>query len=259
MNRIRITYKFILHFLTAKNTLGFGVHSPYVFNFTNLVIYNKGYYYIFSNIEKLRSELKKDKTILNYDDFGTGKKRNKTIAEITSKSLKPAKYGQLLYKLSDYIKAQNILELGTSLGLTTTYLASPSSVCHIVSMEGSTQIANVAINNFKLLNIKNVQIEVGNIDITLSKVLSEFDSLDLIFIDANHKSLAVLSYFEQMMTKIHGESVIVIDDIYWSRDMENAWGKIKEHPKVMSTIDLFHMGIVLFNSNLNKTHYKMRF
>ena len=84
MNRIRITFKFILHFLTAKNTLGFGVHSPYVFHFTKFVIYNKGSYYIFSAIEKIRSSLKKDKRVLNVVDFGTGSKTKLSIAEITN-------------------------------------------------------------------------------------------------------------------------------------------------------------------------------
>jgi len=259
MNRIRITFKFILHFLTAKNTLGFGVHSPYVFHFTKFVIYNKGSYYIFSAIEKIRSSLKNDKRILNVIDFGTGRKSNISIAEITTKSVKSAKYGQLLFRLSDYIQARNILELGTSFGLTTSYLAASSSSSRVVSLEGSQQIADVAIENFKKTDIKNIKIIVGNIDQTLSKVLAEFDFLDLIFIDANHKYQALINYFEQGLTKINSNSIMVIDDIYWSSEMEKAWTIIKENPMVMSTIDLFELGIVFFNSDLNKKHYKMRY
>ena len=259
MNRIRLTFKFILHFITAKNTLGFGVHSPYVFHFTKFVIYNKGSYYIFSAIEKIRSSLKNDKRILNVIDFGTGRKSNISIAEITTKSVKSAKYGQLLFRLSDYIQARNILELGTSFGLTTSYLAASSSSSRVVSLEGSQQIADVAIENFKKTDIKNIKIIVGNIDQTLSKVLAEFDFLDLIFIDANHKYQALINYFEQGLTKINSNSIMVIDDIYWSSEMEKAWTIIKENPMVMSTIDLFELGIVFFNSDLNKKHYKMRY
>ena len=259
MNRIRITFKFILHFLSAKNTLGFGVHSPYVFHFTKFVIYNKSSYYIFSAIEKLRLSLKNDKRILNIDDFGTGRKSNISIAEITSKSIKSAKYGQLLYRLSEYIHARNILELGTSLGLTTSYLAASSSASSVVSIEGSQQIADIAIENFNQVDIKNIKIVIGNIDKTLSKVLDEFEYLDLVFIDANHKYQALIDYFEKCLTKIKSDSIIVIDDIYWSLEMENAWKTIKENPMVMSTIDLFELGIVFFNSDLNKKHYKMRY
>ena len=259
MNRIRITFKFILHFLTAKNTHGFGVHSPYVFHFTKFVVDNNGSYYIFSTIEKIRLRLKKDKRLLNVVDFGTGRKSNILVSEIAKKSIKSGRYGQLLYRLSDYIQARNILELGTSVGLTTSYLAAPSSTSCVVSLEGSQQIANVAIENFKQLNLKNIQLIIGNIDQTLSEVLNGFDHLDLIFIDANHTSLAVLNYFEQALKKINLGTIMVIDDIYWSSDMECAWKVIKEHPLVMSTIDLFELGIVFFNPDLNKKHYKMRY
>jgi predicted O-methyltransferase YrrM len=259
MNQIRITFKFILHFLTAKNTHGFGVHSPYVFHFTKFVLDNNGTYYIFTAIEKIRSKLKKDNRRLTVVDFGTGSKTDILVSEIATRSVKSNKYGQLLYRLSDYIHARNILELGTSVGLTTSYLAAPSSESRVISLEGSQQIADVAIENFKHLELKNIQIIIGNIDQTLTGVLDEFDHLDLIFIDANHTSQAVLNYFDQALTKINSGSIMVIDDIYWSADMEKAWKIIKDHPLVMATIDLFELGIVFFNSDLNKKHYKMRY
>jgi len=259
MIRFRVVFKFVVHFLTAKNTHGFGVHSPLIYHFTKFVIYNKSSYYIFPTIEKIRLSLKNDKRILHVVDYGTGKNRNISVAEIASSSLKSAKYGQLLYRMTDYSKALNILELGTSFGLTTSYLASSVSTSRIVSMEGSQPIANIAIENFSSLDINNIQIVVGDINQTLSKVLNEFNRLDLIFIDANHKSEAILSYFEQSILKIHTGSIIIVDDIYWSSDMEKAWEQIKKHSRVTTTIDLFQMGIVFFNSDLTKKHYKMRY
>ena len=259
MKRFRITFKFIQHFLSAKNTRGFGVHSPYMFHFTKYVLNSKSSYYIFSSIEKIRLILKEDKRILDITEFGTGNKQKKTVAEITKKSVKSAKYGQLLYRLSDYIKTRNTLELGTSVGLTTSYLAASSSAIRCVSLEGCPQVAEIAIRNFEKLSIKNAQIVVGDIDLTLPEVLNEFNQLDLIFIDANHTSAAVLNYFEQCLAKVHRDSVLVVDDIYWSADMMKAWKKIKEHPRVKTTIDLFELGIVFFNSDLHKKHYKMRF
>lgn len=259
MKLLRILYKYILHFLTAKNTHGFGVHSPFLFHFTESVIYNKSTYYIFSQIEKIRSTLKSDKRILDITDFGTGNNRSVKVAKIANKSLKSAKYAQLLYRLANYINAQSILELGTSLGLTTTYLAAPSSSSKCISLEGCPQIASIAVRNFNLLKIENIKVVVGDIDKTLSNVLNEFEQLDLVFMDANHKSQAVLNYFDQIVSKVHSNSVIVLDDIYFSSDMEIAWKIIKEHPMVMSTIDFFQIGIVFFNSDLNKKHYKMRY
>ena len=259
MNRFRITYKFIQHYLSAKNTHGFGVHSPYVFHFVKFVLETKSSYYVFSSIEKVRSSLKRDKRILDIVDYGTGSNRTRTIAGMAAKSLKQVKYGQLLYRIADSIKARNVLELGTSLGITTSYLASSSSDIRCVSLEGCQQVADVAIDNFNSLNIKNIQLVIGDIDLTLPKVLNDFDRLDLIFMDANHALEATLSYFEQSLNKIHNDSVLVVDDINWSPDMEKAWKRMKEHPRVTSTIDLFQLGIVFFNADLHKKHYKMRY
>jgi len=61
------------------------------------------------------------------------------------------------------------------------------------------------------------------------------------------------------LPNVHNNSIVIIDDIYWSDDMELAWQTIKNHPRVTSSIDLFHMGIIFFNTDVNKMHYKMRY
>lgn len=259
MKKIRFGYKCIIHFLTARNTKGHGMHSPFCYQFIHSVLYNKSSYYIFPKIEELRGLLKKDFRNLNINDFGTGNNQIKNVADIAKESLKSAKYGQLLFKIAHYFKSINVLELGTSLGVTTAYLATSSSEIKCVSLEGSQEIANIAKENFQKLKLKNIEIVTGNIDLTLSAVLDDFQKLDLVFIDANHKLPAVYEYFESCLNKIHVGSVIVIDDIYWSVDMENAWKMIKNHPQVTTTIDLFQLGIVFFNPDLHKNHYKMRY
>ena len=259
MSNFRVVYKYFVHFFTARNTRGFGVHSPFLFRFTRFVLCEKHSYYIFRKIEALRSKLKNDKRVLEIKDVGTGLDRNASIQSIARKSLKSAKYGQLLFRIANYFKARNILELGTSLGVTTAYLATNTIEINCVSLEGCPQIAAVANENLHKFGIANVEIIVGNIDDTLPKALSQFDKLDLIFIDANHKSESVLNYFNLCLSRIHNESIVVVDDIYWSKDMEFAWNQIKNHSHVTSTIDLFQVGIVFFNTDLHINHYKMRY
>ena len=259
MNHLHYILKYISHFFLARNTRGFGVHSPFLFQFTRYVLCEKNSYYIFQSIEYLRSKLKKDYRKVGITDFGTGRNRIETVSEITNKSLKSAKYGQLLFRMVHYFKAQDVLELGTSLGITTSYLASVSSKIHCVSLEGCHEIAEIARENIDKLAIKNIELVTGDINNTLTVVLDQTNKLDFVFIDANHKSEAILNYFNLCLSKVHSNTVIVIDDIYWSSDMEKAWKKIKNSPQVMSTIDLFELGIVFFNPDLHKKHYKMRY
>jgi len=259
MNHFRIFYKYLCHFFTARNTGGYGVHSPYLFQFTSFVLREKHAFYSFHSIENLRSALRKDNRVVHITDFGTGKDRTETISHIIDKAVQSPKYGQLLFRIVHYFKSEYVLELGTSLGMTTAYLASVSTENTCVSLEGSPEIAALAKENLRKLKLSNVEIVVGDIDTTLSGVLAKTEKLDFVYFDANHRSGAVLNYFEQCLPKVHKNTVMVFDDIYWSADMEYAWNVIKEHSQVNSSIDLFQLGIVFFNDDLHKKHYKMRY
>lgn len=259
MKRLLFLYKYIIHFFLARNTCGFGVHSPFVFKFTNNVLVSKGLYYVFSEIESIRFDLKHDKRKIDITDFGSGNYKIRKVSEIAKYSLKSPKYGQLLYRIANYFNSRSVLELGTSLGVTTAYLAASSTEIRCTSLEGCPQTAKIAQENLKKLGLKNVNVVLGNIDDTLSGVLSDMTGLDLVFFDANHRSEYVLHYFDQCLSKVNNNTVMVFDDIYWSSDMEMAWNKIKENPLVTSSIDLFEVGIVFFNPDLHKKHYKMRY
>ena len=259
MHQLKLIYKYIKHSFTAKNTGGHGVHSPFMYQFSHFVLQENHPFYAFNSIEDLRERMLRDKRILSVTDFGTGVNRSRSVGDIAAKSLKPAKQSQLLFRIVHYIKAQTVLELGTSLGITTAYLASLSPQIKCITIEGCPQIASVAKENFIKLGLDNIELEVGEIDIILPRIVEITPRLDIVFIDANHRSNSVLQYFELCLQRIHNNSIIIIDDIYWSDDMEVAWQTIKDHPKVTSSIDLFYMGIVFFNPDLNKMHYKMRY
>jgi hypothetical protein len=67
-----------------------------------------------------------------------------------------------------------------------------------------------------------------------------------------------LEYFELLIPTITNDSVWIFDDIHWSKDMEEAWEIIKNHPKVTVTIDTFQWGIVFFRSEQLKEHFVIR-
>ena len=126
MNRFTSIYKYFKHFLTAKNTGGHGVHSPFMYQFTRYVLLENHPFYVFDSIERLRESLKMDRRVLTITDFGTGINRTRTVNDIAKKSIKSTRESQLLFRIAHYIKAENVLELGTSLGITTSYIGSLS-------------------------------------------------------------------------------------------------------------------------------------
>ena len=240
------------------------MHSPFVFEFITRVLNDKEEYPAYSQVENLRQQLLKDRTLLTVQDFGAGSSVDKTnqrcIASIAKNAAKPPKFGQLLYRMVKQYQPATILELGTSLGISTSYLSLANPGANIVTMEGASSIAEKASQNFNTLNLQNISIREGNFDQTLSVVISQLSSLDLAFIDGNHRREPTESYFGQLLPLMHNDSILIFDDIHWSRGMEQAWESIQQHPSVRSTIDLFFIGIGLFRQEFKeKQHFTIRF
>jgi len=260
----QLVFKYLKYWITASNGKGHGVHSPFVFDFINNVLNDKRAFDIFRYIESLRNELRNDQQEINVPDFGAGSRmqlnNKRKISAIASSSLKPKKFSQLLFRIAHYYKPQNILELGTSLGITTAYMAAANPAANITTMEGAPEVAACAKNNFQRLHLSNINIIKGNFNETLPQVIAEQPSFDLAFMDGNHRKAPTLNYFYQLLKTTGASSLLIFDDIHWSREMESAWDEIKKHPSVTLTIDLFFIGLVFFRTEQKiKQDFVIRF
>lgn len=261
---IKLASKYLSYYLSAFNSKGHGVHSPFVFDFITNVLNDSRTFYAYQELEQLRQELLLDKRLLTIEDFGAGsvvyKSNQRKVSDIARSSLKPKKFGQLMFRMVDYYKANNIIELGTSLGITTGYLASGNLKSNVYSFEGAKQVAAVANQNFEKLSLKNIQIIEGNFDNTLQPILNTIQTIDFAFVDGNHRREPTIQYFEQLLTKGTEHSVFIFDDIHWSTGMEEAWKYIQRHNAVTLTIDLFFIGLVFFRKEQKVVqHFKIRF
>lgn len=240
------------------------MHSPFVFEFITKVLNDKKKYPEYKKVEKLRRTLLKDKKVLTVEDMGAGSvkgsAKQRTIAAIAGNAAKPPKYGQLLFRMVKHYQPQTILELGTSLGITTAYLSLARLGARIITMEGAAAIADKAVQNFTGLQLDNIDLIRGNFDETLFSAISQAGQIDLAFIDGNHRREPTERYFEQLLPATHNDSILVFDDIHWSREMEQAWQTIQQHEAVRCTIDLFFVGIVLLRGEFReKQHFSVRF
>jgi len=219
------------------------------------------HYYAFSDIERLRELLLKDTTKIKVTDLGAGshrlkKEETRSIAAICKTAVSPPKKCQLLFKIVHQVKPKTILEIGTSLGISTIYQAKAASNAQLISLEGSPAIAQVAQQNLKRLKVNNTTITTGPFEATLVPALQQLKKLDYVFIDGNHRQDATLLYFEKCLDFAHADSVFVIDDIYWSAEMQAAWQSICQHPKVTLSVDYFDVGLVFFRKDhLEKEHH----
>ena len=259
-----LALKYLSYYLSASNGKGHGVHSPFVFDFITTVLNNTQHYYAYDTVEALRQRLELSKNTITVEDMGAGSvtsaTKERTIGSIARTAAKPRKFGQLLFRMANRYRPNTILELGTSLGITTGYLAFGNQQANVITMEGSVAIAEKALENFRDMGLKNIKLIQGNFDDTLSKVLVALERIDMAFVDGNHRKEPTLDYFRQLMAVMNSESVIVFDDIHWSLEMEEAWEQIRQDPGVTLSIDLFFIGLVFFSPSFKvKQHFTIRF
>lgn len=235
------------------------VHSPFVYKFYTRTVKGRERCSD-TGISDIIKRSGKDSSKVTYDHPlpGVGSVTT-SIRKIASTASKSEKYQNLLYRVARDLKVKNGLEIGTSLGFTTLHLASARPDAKWNTLEGAKEIAELAQRNFDNTTFRNIELTIGNFENILPEVLNKCEELDFVFFDGNHQLQPTLSYFEQCLLKRSENAVFIFDDINWSSEMKQAWKMIKDHPEVVTSIDLYFLGIVFFDKSLSKQHYLLRY
>jgi predicted O-methyltransferase YrrM len=190
---------------------------------------------------------------------GSDKHTRRTVSGILRNAAKRKKLAQLIFRIVKHYSPETIVEMGTSAGLTTAYLALGGGNARVITIEGAPEIAALARRNIDLLKVQNIRLVEGSFD-HLEEELERLPHVDLAFVDGNHGKVPTLSYFSQLLKKVNASSILIFDDIRWSKEMEEAWKTIKLHENVTLSIDLFFLGIVFFREEFKvKQHFTIRY
>jgi predicted O-methyltransferase YrrM len=260
----RLLRNYLSYYRKASNGRGHGMHSPFVFEFIRKVLHNANGYTPPPAIEERRRALLKDERLLAINDLGAGSRMNsapqKQVRSIARSALKSTRLARVLYRLACHYQPQYIVELGTSLGITTAYLAAAAPDAGIITVEGSPAVAAVAREGFGQLGLKRIELKEGNFDSLLPGIIQSLPRIDLAYIDGNHRYGPTMDYFHQLLAAAQPQTILVFDDIHWSAEMEKAWAEICAHEAVAYTIDLFFLGFVFFRKDFRvKQNFTIRF
>ena len=243
-----------------KSTNQHGVHSPFVYHLITNCFYDKTNYSAYKQIKQYKQNVLGNSNIVEVTDFGAGShvanNNTRKVSQIARNAGTTTRRAKLLFRLTQYFKCNTILELGTSLGIATQAMSLGQPESKITTIEGCPNISKFSENNFKNLKLSNIEILTGNISEIIQNLKS--NTYDLIFFDGNHQKEATIHYFEILLSTTHNDTVFIFDDIYWSKDMTEAWETIIQHPKVTVSIDTFFWGFVFFRKEQQKEHFTIR-
>lgn len=237
-----------------------GLHSPFMYDLVTKCFYDRSDHSGYELIKTYRNDLLRNKELIEIKDFGAGSKVFKSnkrpvfaIAKNAGMTLHRAK---LLHRLVNYLKVENALELGTSLGIASAAI-SANPATQLTTIEGCPATAEIAQRQFEKYQLK-VDLKIADFKTVFHEIPFQQQKFDLIFIDGNHQQEATIQYFETLLNHIHEDSVLIFDDIHWSVGMENAWAQIKQHPASLQTIDTFKWGMVFFRKQQAQQDFVIR-
>ena len=196
-----------------------------------------------AELKQLFTRLKSDQRILKIEDFGVGSKRlgsSRKVSTILKTSSSKGKYGKLLYQLNKHYKFKNCLELGTSLGVGTTYLSLGDSKTKTTTVEACTNTREIALENFE--NKPNIH----SVHLTFENFLKNHqnDIYDFVYIDGHHDGDALIQYMKMLELFTDANTIFVLDDIRWSQSMFHAWKELTINNDFQVVIDLFRAGVL---------------
>jgi predicted O-methyltransferase YrrM len=258
--RFRTHLKYLIFWRHRK---GHGIHSPFVFDIVNRIFRNKITPTIVSTVENLRKKMISDRRMIDFTDLGSGaasgKEGQRQLSKIARHSPVSRKYGILLSRLASEFGRPYVVEFGTSIGISTMYMAAAREDIRVFTIEGCPSVSKIALENFRAAGFSNIDLMTGSFDDLLPTVMALPGCPGFVFIDGNHRKDPVIKYFGMIKSKSDEKTVIAIDDIHYSPEMEAAWDIIRNDVDVPVTIDTGRMGIIFFRKGVTRGHYKVRY
>lgn len=260
MSAISAFWKDMFIYRALRYQGGFGIHSPFVYNLITKVIEIPCEYYRYYDIELIRKELLFRDTPLAYPDRKKVMQVKKSpLGFVVKREAIGPKDGALLFRLTNYLKPKNILQIGTNMGISTLYLTTYAPNLNCISLENIPQFASVIQISFEKGARCPIDLRVGNYRITLPEALVKMPHPDFVFFNTRYEQTDNEWIFETCLKQITDKTIFVFCGIRANTSMRSLWRRVCDCTEVSVSMDLHTMGIAFFDKKLHKKNYIVYF
>ncbi len=222
-----------VHSLRAVHTGGHHVHSPYLFRFVKFLLADRAAYYCFDRVEALRGGRRVSRREVRVD--------------------------QLVFRVVHDLRPRRVLMLGASSAERVMYAALAAEEAQCVVL-GATEGVRLRLAECGAkMALGELRVGEGNIREELSLELAECRGLDVVVVDARVLGEELCDVVADCLPLMGQESMMLMVGLGRGRVFREVWKRVCAHERVTATIDMYDLGVVLFNSDYQKIKYKVRF
>lgn len=203
------------HLKRVRTAKGFGVHSPFAFNFITNILFEKYSYYAYFDIPQYLSEKHIDAPISSIH--------------------------QLSFRIVNFFHPKNVLIVGRKQDY-----ALPLFV-NAASPEARIICLTDQETNSKMSEICEGKIEFWH--------AFRFEQMDAIIVDMQLLPKAYGISIENLLKISHNQTFWVIRHIDADKESRRFWKEVQNDPRIALTFDMRQDGIVILNSSYYKLNY----
>ena len=218
---------------------GFGIHSPFAFNFVLKVLRERSQYYAYDNLHSSH---------WNVSRLTTAKERRNLISY---------KYAKMIFRITCYFNPQSILQIGTSHGIVSTALLNVSSSSHLYVYLGEGHHA------------KTYELLIGSEESRITKYNDVIDALDNYqkllndanppFVIINHIDKENKKIIKTALDVVKNEGIIIICNINRNKIVRDSWNEIKSSMQQGMSFSNDKIGVIVGYKHLPLQHFSLWF
>jgi hypothetical protein len=218
------------------------VHSPFAYALITQVIGEQSPFYDYDTILRLRQQYS---PLISH------------LPKFVSRRMMSTKLLFLLYRLVNRFNPEHILELENQGGLVSYVLGMPNTKSEVISI--GTDLEQIEQTN-RLRNQEephNMRLIHSSLTEGLRKLPENYKA-DFVFI---HRSACVDSeaLYEAVIPRLQTHTVVVVEGINADRQARKMWNFFRYSSAVRVSMDLYEMGIAIYDDQLFKQHYIVSF